>query len=503
MDKLLDQMSILIGGYLPKLIAAVLLLIGGWMLARVIATFVHRGLQKLQFNSHISNWIAMDAGESLPEIDKRLASLTFIFIMFFVLVSFFQVLSLTLITEPLNGFLVQVFEFAPRILSAGIVALLAWVVAGLVRIFIIRFTDKTHLNMRLDEALESKEISNAIPVSKTLSDAAFWLILLLFLPAVLSSLQLDGLLKPVQSMINEVLSIIPNLFAAIVILLVGWFFAKIVQRLITNLGAVSGVNQLAEKAGVSQVLGSKQPTEIIALVVYILILIPVLIAGLNVLKLDALTRPASEMLNTILAAIPLLFAAAIILTIAYFVGRILADGMTELSEGIGVDKLPVILGLTKSKRKPKVVLSRLLGQILLAGIMLFATMEACNFIHFNLMATLIQQFINFFAQMFIGLVILGIALYLAKLSADTILASGGDQASLLASVSQVSIYILGGAMALQQMGFAEDIIKLAFGIIFGSFAVAVAIAFGWGGKDVASQMIQQFYSRHRESLPGK
>lgn len=147
MDKLLDQMSILIGGYLPKLIAAVLLLIGGWMLARVIATFVHRGLQKLQFNSHISNWIAMDAGESLPEIDKRLASLTFIFIMFFVLVSFFQVLSLTLITEPLNGFLVQVFEFAPRILSAGIVALLAWVVAGLVRIFIIRFTDKTHLNM--------------------------------------------------------------------------------------------------------------------------------------------------------------------------------------------------------------------------------------------------------------------------------------------------------------------------------------------------------------------
>lgn len=497
MEKILEQMSILVGGYVPKMIGAILLLIGGWMLARLVAAVILKSLRKLQFNSHVGNWIALEVGEAPPEVDRRLASLAFVLIMFFVLVGFFQILSLTLITEPLNGFLVEVFEFAPRIFSAVIVALLAWIVAGLLRIFIIKFSDRTQLNLKLDQALDEKPEDDRVPLTKTVSDAAFWLVLLLFLPAVLSALQLDGLLGPVQSMINKMLGIIPNLFAAAVILLLGWFLAKIAQRLVVNLGAVSGLNELVLKTGITPVLGNRQPVEILGQLIYILILIPTLIAGLNVLQLDALTRPASDMLHSILAALPLLFAAGIVLVIAYCVGRMLATGLTELAAGIGVDKLPQVLGLTRSRRKPRVELSRLMGQVLLAAIMLFATMQACELIHFHLMAELLQQFINFFAQLFIGLVIFAIALYLARLAADTILASGGGQAQLLASVAQVSILVLGGAMALQQMGFAEDIIKLAFGIVFGALAVAIAIAFGWGGKDVAGQIIQQFYANHR------
>jgi hypothetical protein len=47
-------------------------------------------------------------------------------------------------------------------------------------------------------------------------------------------------------------------------------------------------------------------------------------------------------------------------------------------------------------------------------------------------------------------------------------------------------------MALQQIGVASDIINLAFGLLLGAVAVAIAIAFGLGGRDVASEQIREW-----------
>jgi hypothetical protein len=49
------------------------------------------------------------------------------------------------------------------------------------------------------------------------------------------------------------------------------------------------------------------------------------------------------------------------------------------------------------------------------------------------------------------------------------------------------------AMALQQMGIAPNIVNLAFGLLLGAIAVAVAIAFGLGGRDVAANQLQNWF----------
>jgi len=46
---------------------------------------------------------------------------------------------------------------------------------------------------------------------------------------------------------------------------------------------------------------------------------------------------------------------------------------------------------------------------------------------------------------------------------------------------------------LQEMGIASEIINLAFGLLLGAVAVAMAIAFGIGGKEIASQKIKEFF----------
>jgi ABC-type multidrug transport system permease subunit len=72
------------------------------------------------------------------------------------------------------------------------------------------------------------------PMSAYLGDVLFWLVILTFIPAVLAAFDLNGLLAPVQSMIGKLLAIVPNLFAAAVIGLVGWILAKILRGLVVQ-----------------------------------------------------------------------------------------------------------------------------------------------------------------------------------------------------------------------------------------------------------------------------
>jgi len=72
---------------------------------------------------------------------------------------------------------------------------------------------------------------------------------------------------------------------------------------------------------------------------------------------------------------------------------------------------------------------------------------------------------------------------------------GSPSSGVLAQAARVAILVFVGAMALQQMGVATDIVVLAFGLVLGAIAVAVALAFGLGGRDVAAEQIRQWLKR--------
>ena len=93
------------------------------------------------------------------------------------------------------------------------------------------------------------------------------------------------------------------------------------------------------------------------------------------------------------------------------------------------------------------------------------------------------------------MIIFGVGLFLANLAARTLEASSTAQAQLLAVAARVSITVLAGAMALRQMGLANEIITLAFGLLLGAVAVAAAIAFGIGGREIAGNALKQWLDR--------
>jgi hypothetical protein len=488
----LEQMLQVVSVSIPSLLGAMVILVIGWLLARAAAAIVRGGLRRTTLDNRLARWIGEEAPSAPVEVEQWIAEGVFYLLMLFVLVAAFQVLGLTLITEPINRLLNQLFQFLPQLVGACALLLVAWVLASLLRVVIVRVLTAA----KIDERLGGKAglpVEEGVSLSRTIGDALYWLIFLLFLPAVLSALALHGLLGPVQEMLQKVLGFAPNLFAAAVILAVGWFVARIVQQVTTNLLSAVGADRLSEQVGLASVLGQQRLSGVVGLVVYAFILIPVLIAALDALALEAVTRPASDMLQAILQALPALFAALLLITLGYAVGRIVSRLVTDVLTGAGFNTIFTRLGLQEEPATDQPPPAAIAGYLVVVAVVLFASIEALRLVGFVAVATLLSQFLVFAGQVILGLIIFALGLYLANLAAAAVEASGAVQAHVLALAARVSILVLAGAMALRQMGVANEIITLAFGLLLGAVAVAAAIAFGLGGREAAAREVESWF----------
>ncbi len=486
----MNELTMSFGAYLPSLVGALAILLLGWIVALLIAGIVRGALRRTTLDERIASWLIGSHVVKGVEVERWIAKIVFYFILLFTLVAFFETLGLSLIASSLDNFLGQISSYLPRLIEAGFVLLIAWVVASASRLITMRVLSVAKIDKQL-EVQAGVRREKAVPMAKTLSDAVYWFIFLLFLPALLDALALRGLLEPVQGMIDKVMTFLPNLLGAGLLLFVGWFVARIIQRIATNLLMALGIDHLAERVGIAQILGSQTLSGMLGVVAYILVLIPVLIAGLNALGLDAVTTPASNMLNIILAAIPSVFAAGIVMLFAYIVGRVVSGLVTNLLAAVGFDNILALLGFGKGMRgswKP----SDVVGYLVLVAIFLFAFVEALRLLGFQILADLTAEFIVFSGHILFGLVIFAIGLYLANVASKAFSEGKSKQTHFLALAAKVAILVFAGAMALRQMGLANEIISIAFGLTLGSLAVAIALAFGLGGRDVAARHLDEW-----------
>ena len=136
--------------------------------------------------------------------------------------------------------------------------------------------------------------------------------------------------------------------------------------------------------------------------------------------------------------------------------------------------------------------SRFVGQVILVTVVLLSAEAALRLLEFQGLADLLKQVLVFLGHLIVGLIVFGTGLYLGSLAARLIRGSDLSNAQLLAPVAQTAIVILMGAMGLEQMGIGQDIIRLTFGLTLGAAAVAAAIAFGIGSRDLARNVVTKY-----------
>ncbi len=496
LQNLLQQTLETLPAYLPNLMAALAILVFGWLAALIVGAIVRGALRRTTVDNRLAGWLGGEGGGDL-EIERIAGRIAYYLVMLFVLVAFLESLRLTTVTEPLNALLSQVTGYAPRVIAAAALLLVGWVAASVLRRVVAAALDAFGIDRRIgvEAGVDSEQ---ALPLSKTVADAVYWLVLLLFLPAALGALGIEGLLAPVQSLVTEVLGFLPNVLAAALIFAVGWFVARLVQRIVTNLLAAAGLDNLADQVGLGSTLGDRKLSGLTGLLLYVLILVPVLISALQALALDAITVPATMMLTRVLDAIPLVFAAALLLTVAYFVARLVAELISNLLRGAGFDNILAHIGLSAAADEGASTPSAVVGTIIVVSVMLFAGIEAAALMGFDALTQLLAGFVGFAADILLGLVVFGVGLYLARFAAETIEATGARQAHIQAPAARISITVLAGAMALRQMGLAEDIVNLAFALVLGALALAAAMAFGLGARDAAGRQVERWIATVEE-----
>lgn len=499
MEEMFRQLKAQFAVYGPTLLAGLAVLVVGWLIALLAASVVRKLLHMTSVDNKIAQWVSdRDARPAVP-VEQWVSRVVFYLIMLVVLIAFLATIQLTVVTEPLNSVLMPFLDYLPRLVGAAVLILVAWLLATIAK----KVAAGACRAMKLDERLggATTEDARPIPVSQTFPSVIYWLVFLIFVPLILQALDLQALLEPVTTLFNKVSAFLPNILSAIVILLVGWLVARIVQRIVQGLLVGVGVDRLSEKWRLAGSLGKQKLSGLLALIVYFVILVPVIISALAALQLDAITNPASDMLGQIMAALPRIFGALIVVLIALVVGRIVSGLVTSLLAGLGFNNIPVKLGLAKQTPQGKHTPAAIVGWLVLAYILLLAAVTAADMLEFQSVGILINEFIVLASHILLGLLIFALGLLLAQVVAKGILATESHNARRLALIARVVILVLAGAMALKQTGVADDIVNLAFGLTLGAVAVAAALAFGLGGRDAAARTLEQWRASEGQDRP--
>lgn len=488
MEEYLQPILGVISEYVPNLLAALAILVVGWIAAIIISAIARGIIRRTSMSKKLSEWITSE-GEKPVAAERYFGKVVFYILMLFVVIAFFQALGLTVITEPLNNMLNELFVYAPRFLGAALLLVTAWILAKILKFVITKVLTAVKLDQRF---ADKSEKGKSVELTSIIANSVYWLIFLLFLPAILSSLQMVGLLGPVQAMLDEILQFLPNIFTAIVVLLMGWFVANIIRKVVSNLLAAIGINSLSDKVGLGTLMGKSKLSDLLGLIVYVLVFIPVLLIAMDALKLEAITLPVTNMLNVILESLPLIFAAFLIIAISYVVAKLVSKLIGNLLAGLKFDDLMEKLGIMDKKAKEANKASEAVGYIVLVAILAMAVIEAFQMLGFGLVSEIVTAFTVFAGNVVLGLIIFGLGLFLSNIVATKILTKETSQLKLMATIARVAILFIAGAMALQQMGVGAEIINMAFGLILGAIAIAVAIAFGIGGRDAAAKQIEKW-----------
>ena len=480
MDALWDSLQNTLGGHIPQLLGALAIFVIGWLIAVALRAGVRRSLGFVGVNHRFGKLTGTGV-----DIESAVALGLFWVVILLTLAAVFNSLNLAQVSGPFAALTTELFAYAPRLIGGLVLALVAWLVASVVQGVTQRLLDRTTLDEKLSEHADMN------PMSESLAGALFWLVILLFVPAILGALNLQGLLSPLQDMVAKTLAVLPNAVAAFVIGGVGWILATVLRNLSVNLSRTAGLDRLGQRAGLATVELSRA----LGMLVFVAVFLPSLIAALEALQIEAIARPATEMLALMMQAVPHLIAAALILVVTWLVAGLASQLLAGLLAALGFDTLPARLGLAHAfERTPA---SAFVGGLAKFFAMLFATVEAASQLGFHQVSELVSNFILFGGDILLGSVILTVGFWLANLAHDAIDRASGPNTKGLARVGRFAILALVIAMGLRAMGIADDIVNLAFGLTLGAVAVAVALSFGLGGREAAGRLLDHWLSRLR------
>jgi len=218
-------------------------------------------------------------------------------------------------------------------------------------------------------------------------------------------------------------------------------------------------------------------------------------------QLNLFVESSQQFLNEIAVALPKLIGALLLLTIGWILARVLKKlvvkglkliKLTYLTEKAGIDKFLKEGGIQTSAID-------VLGTLIYWIVMLVVILATLNSINLTAASTLFNQIMLFIPNVFIGIILLIVGIYLAKIVSQVITTSlanvKGTSAKMLGNIAYYAILVVTVFIILEQLSIGKEIVTNAFVILFSAICLAFVVAFGVAGKDWASGIIKKYLEK--------
>ncbi len=200
--------------------------------------------------------------------------------------------------------------------------------------------------------------------------------------------------------------------------------------------------------------------------------------------------------------IPALFGALVILFAGYLLARLLEKATDRLMRRVKLNELLERGGVMQAvlRSGSHVNPTRVAGSLVFWFVMFAVMLVAANALGLQSLANVFSELVSYIPSVIAAIVIMIVGIVLGGFVGGLIMASAGGLhgGPTLARIGKGGVIMLAVFMALQELGIATDIVTTAFAILFGAIALAMALSFGLGNRELAGEITREWYGQYRQ-----
>src|SRR5690242_13446413 len=213
---------------------------------------------------------------------------------------------------------------------------------------------------------------------------------------------------------------------------------------------------------------------------------------------DRLHGAVSDLLGR---TVPALFGALVILFAGYLLAKVLEKLTEKGLRKVRLNQLLVRAGVVQAVERSGTHVNpvRVLANLVFWLVMFTVILLAANALGLDSLANVVSTLVSYIPSVIAAIVIILVGIVLGGFVGGLIAASAGavHGGRALARLGRGGVIVLAIFMALQELGIATDIVTTAFAILFGAIALALALSFGLGNRDLAGQITREWYEQYR------
>lgn len=216
---------------------------------------------------------------------------------------------------------------------------------------------------------------------------------------------------------------------------------------------------------------------------------------------DAMVEAFRDMMKRIALLLPKLLALISFVLLGLVVGLAIKAILTRVLKAVRIDTLSERWGLQAalSRAGIKQPLSQTVGRMVFWTVFVMFVFMGVDALDLPATAGLMRQLLSFFPNVIAAGLLLLVGVLLANFFSEAALIATVNaqiqEARLIASLIRWAILLFTAAMVLTELGIAKEIVVAAFSILFGGVVLALSIALGLGGRNIARDALERRWKK--------